>query len=774
MRKRKLLFTMLALALGAFTGGSGAMAQVSSWESVYEQTQTTSDSWTALTSSTASAGMTLGGSGTTSYYYAKETLNLSNSTAGGSGLVIKGTVYLYIPYGVKLTCVGGNASGATGAGAGIELAEGNTLYIIGSGDGENTTVTATGGNAANGGNGDNGTDATGSSGSWTRTGAGGTGGNGGGGAGAGIGTRGGTGGTGGAGGSSKDDNCSNAISGTDGSSGNAGATAGDMGTLYVDNTYSITVVATGGIAGTSGGAGGARGKGYIWDGGNNYTVAGGGGGAGGFGGAASNIGTGGPGGGGGGGGAGGAQDWKGSQLYDVTAYGGNGGTNADGSSAANGAEANTTRTAYESGLVVSEGGSGWDWDDWNEPSGSVTFGSGGSGGAKGNNASNGTQNAGTKTYNITFTPVKTNINGKEGNTLKPLTKTYSPSTSANLVFPKNKDGYMWALLVYGKDCRATGSASIFTTATKTFFGGNYDDEAYRTEVLKDVYGDMEFIEVATTCKLENSGNNTEVLTDFYYNEAIASQKYPITVRLKNRTLYRDNHWNTLCLPFAMTPSQIDLSILQGATIYEMNTTNTGYYPDGQNIPVAMYKKDGPVLFFQFDQVNYTSTGLEAGKPYLVKWATKESTTTDGNYVDNTSNGNSRHEMDFYNVTVTKLAPSAPYGNGVTFQGTFSSSETLTAGDKSKLVFGADDKLYYPSKNMAVGSCRAYFIIPSLASASASEIILNFGDEETTSIQTINFNGKNQDDAPVYNLNGQRVAQPTKGLYIVNGKKVIVK
>jgi hypothetical protein len=27
---------------------------------------------------------------------------------------------------------------------------------------------------------------------------------------------------------------------------------------------------------------------------------------------------------------------------------------------------------------------------------------------------------------------------------------------------------------------------------------------------------------------------------------------------------------------------------------------------------------------------------------------------------------------------------------------------------------------------------------------------------------------------VYNLNGQRVAQPNKGLYIVNGKKVVIK
>ena len=27
---------------------------------------------------------------------------------------------------------------------------------------------------------------------------------------------------------------------------------------------------------------------------------------------------------------------------------------------------------------------------------------------------------------------------------------------------------------------------------------------------------------------------------------------------------------------------------------------------------------------------------------------------------------------------------------------------------------------------------------------------------------------------IYNLSGQRVSQPTKGLYIVNGKKVVLK
>ena len=46
------------------------------------------------------------------------------------------------------------------------------------------------------------------------------------------------------------------------------------------------------------------------------------------------------------------------------------------------------------------------------------------------------------------------------------------------------------------------------------------------------------------------------------------------------------------------------------------------------------------------------------------------------------------------------------------------------------------------------------------------------DGGTTSISELNV--KSQADGEFYNLAGQRVAQPTKGLYIVNGKKVVIK
>lgn len=50
--------------------------------------------------------------------------------------------------------------------------------------------------------------------------------------------------------------------------------------------------------------------------------------------------------------------------------------------------------------------------------------------------------------------------------------------------------------------------------------------------------------------------------------------------------------------------------------------------------------------------------------------------------------------------------------------------------------------------------------------------LNLDNSGATGIETLNM--ISADGSEVYNLSGQRVAQPTKGLYIVNGKKVIIK
>ena len=73
----------------------------------------------------------------------------------------------------------------------------------------------------------------------------------------------------------------------------------------------------------------------------------------------------------------------------------------------------------------------------------------------------------------------------------------------------------------------------------------------------------------------------------------------------------------------------------------------------------------------------------------------------------------------------------------------------------------------------IGTGKAYLeTTTALAAASEARVAWVFADEETTGINTVRSEKVNNGE--FYNLNGQRVSQPIKGLYIVNGKKVIMK
>ena len=375
----KQLFLMLALLC---TIVQGAWAQAS-WDEVYAMTNTTAANWTQLNAG-STTGQTIGAASTTTYYYADANLTFTNTTAGGSGLTILGTVYLYVPQGVTVTCTGANADGQTGAGAGIELKEGNTLYLLGSG-----TVNATGGKAADGGNGTNGSDASckWDDMEWAWVGGEGHGGNGGGGAGAGIGTRGANGGNGGIAPEKEIYYTTWTENGVAGGAGSAGQTADAMGGLYVSNAISMNV--NGGSQGSAGTAGTA-GKSCMRYGGNEYSIpGGGGGGAGGFGGAANNIGPGGPGGGGGGGGAKGSHDRTSKGFYNIYANGGAGGQNADGSYAATGGTAGVSTANINNGTCETNDLSWVQAEERGKESSDVnTTTNGGAGGAAGSFVTN--------------------------------------------------------------------------------------------------------------------------------------------------------------------------------------------------------------------------------------------------------------------------------------------------------------------------------------------------------------------------------------------------
>ena len=78
--------------------------------------------------------------------------------------------------------------------------------------------------------------------------------------------------------------------------------------------------------------------------------------------------------------------------------------------------------------------------------------------------------------------------------------------------------------------------------------------------------------------------------------------------------------------------------------------------------------------------------------------------------------------------------------------------------------------FYKSNNSTVAANRAYLTADG---AAARSITVVYDDDELTGIKSVE-SGKVQAEGVYYDLSGRRVAQPTKGLYIVNGKKVIIK
>ena len=83
--------------------------------------------------------------------------------------------------------------------------------------------------------------------------------------------------------------------------------------------------------------------------------------------------------------------------------------------------------------------------------------------------------------------------------------------------------------------------------------------------------------------------------------------------------------------------------------------------------------------------------------------------------------------------------------------------------------------YKLASDMTGTKYRCYLDLENVPASSSSRATVSmsiFGDE-ATGIQNLTP-ALSEGEGVVYNLRGQRVAQPTKGLYIVNGKKVVIK
>ena len=79
--------------------------------------------------------------------------------------------------------------------------------------------------------------------------------------------------------------------------------------------------------------------------------------------------------------------------------------------------------------------------------------------------------------------------------------------------------------------------------------------------------------------------------------------------------------------------------------------------------------------------------------------------------------------------------------------------------------------FYRANGQTVGTNRAYIQIDG--STLVKGFIALPGSDEETGIETMR-DGENEKMSAIFDLSGRRVAKPAKGLYIVNGKKVLVK
>lgn len=241
-----------------------------------------------------------------------------------------------------------------------------------------------------------------------------------------------------------------------------------------------------------------------------------------------------------------------------------------------------------------------------------------------------------------------------------------------------------------------------------------------------------------------------------------------------RTAYNADTYGTICLPYA--------SAVCGAYVYDIVGVDSLYNPK------TLYLQEVKGV-------------LEAGKGYLFisntnRYAyadTETASSTNGQTVTNAQYGG---DVCFYRAgadTVTAVVGGALIGNLW--------SDTLTVKSSTDSLFyvltssieNNDTTYTFMKANSTSGNkvpqYRAYLNLTKSLVVSEEEAEQNVeskkwiklslatdGDDTTTGISEIASEEQNAriDDDIIYNLNGIRVTNPSKGIYIKNGKKYIIK
>ena len=276
----------------------------------------------------------------------------------------------------------------------------------------------------------------------------------------------------------------------------------------------------------------------------------------------------------------------------------------------------------------------------------------------------------------------------------------------------DETGVYAKLFVDGAEEATTDAQDIALNGTKTF-SFTYAIPENKTAQIKVYYSD-------DTEAFATAENNMKV----NYTLAETDDPGAITAGTFDVVLTRNFNarWNTVCLPFAVT--DIEEFFGADAKVYEFND-------------------------FAGDALSFSKvTETAAATPYLVYAPAEKEYSA----------------VTLSDVTLSGAAAGTVTKGVVTFHGTYA---PIAKGDMTG-YYGVTSagKIAKAGANAWLKGFRAYFEgVPATARI--------FIDGEATGIGSITADGELQMEN-VYNLNGQRVENAKKGLYIVNGKKVVVK
>lgn len=233
--------------------------------------------------------------------------------------------------------------------------------------------------------------------------------------------------------------------------------------------------------------------------------------------------------------------------------------------------------------------------------------------------------------------------------------------------------------------------------------------------------------------LSTCGSITLTLADNEDNSSTLASFNGINADVTLKRTLQTGGWNTFCAPFSTAkPSGWTVKELTGSSFNSSTGELTLSFGDASSI--------------------------KAGKPYLVK--------VTANVVNPTFEG-----VTIANVTTTT---ETTYADFVPVM----NPTPLTANDKTVLFVSGGNKLTYPNATSNINGFRAYFQLKGDAAASANAFAMSFDDESTgiTDIDDSQAHDVRFNSNGIYTLDGRRTeGQPTaKGIYIQNGRKVIIK